>query len=62
MKVMKISWADLCGYGEWLSSPAAIKFANDDYTHVETLGEIVKCEISYTDDGTPQVGLGELMN
>ena len=59
MKVMKISWADLCGYGDWLTPAAALKFANGDYTHVESQGELMKCELTYDDDGTPLVGLGK---
>ncbi len=59
MKIMQVGWADVCGYGDWLNTQAALKFASGDFTHIEFQGEIIKCELSYTDDNTPLVGLGK---
>ncbi|WP_019613994.1 hypothetical protein [Psychromonas ossibalaenae] len=62
MKIMQISWADICAYGDWLKPESALKFALGGYTHVEFQGEVSKCELSYADDGTPLVGLGKESN
>ncbi|MGF1728179.1 hypothetical protein [Photobacterium kasasachensis] len=59
MKVMKIGWADVCGYGDWLTPQAALKFVQGGYTHVEFQGETIPSELSYSDDGEPMVGLGK---
>lgn len=62
MKIMKVSWVDVCGYGDWLTPSAALKFAQGGYTHIEFQKESIKCELSYDDNGTPLVGLGKDMN
>lgn len=59
MKVMKIGWADVCGYGDWLKPEVAKKFADGGYTHIEFQGEIIKGELTYADDGSPMVGPGK---